>query len=302
MSKIKYSVALVCLLALVIFSNISLALSITVEGPFGYKLNLEVPVKRIVSLSPATTEVLFAIGAGDKIVGATIFDDYPEEAKTIPRVGDFSNPSLERILQLNPDLVIGIVNLHERLLKRLLDLGIPCYAFKLYDSLDELYESIELLGKFTGKEKEAENLIKKIREELDILRQKGWRLRKHPRVFLAIWDSPLVTISKRSYINDLIEIAGGKNIASESMAYFPIYSIEKLIEESPDIIIVAGGKGGMGVSKERIFRVLNGKGIKAIDNGNIFEIDGDLIFRLSPRVVEGTKLLHEVFKKWAEGS
>lgn len=301
MSKIRYSIVLTCLLIVVIFSEISLALSITIDGPFSSKLNLEVPVKRIISLSPATTEVLFAIGAGDKIVGATIFDDYPEEAKAIPKVGDLLNPSIEKILQFNPDLVIGIANLHEKLLKRIMDLGIPCYAFKLYDSLDELYESIEILGRFTGKEKESKELIEKIRKEFIDLFQEGRKLKRHPTVFLVIWDSPLVTVSRKSYINDLIEIAGGKNIVSETKAYFPIYSIEKLIEESPDIILVAGGEGNMGVSKERVLRVLSKRGIRAVDSGNVFEVDGNLIFRLSPRVIEGAKLFHEVFKRWAEG-
>ncbi|MCS7233651.1 MAG: ABC transporter substrate-binding protein [Synergistetes bacterium] len=278
----------------------SILWGITIEGPFSYRINLDTPVKRIVSLSPAITETLFAIGAGTKIVGATIFDNYPEKAKLIPRVGDFSNPNLEKILQLKPDLVIGIVNIHEKLLIKLLNLGIPCYAFKLYTSLEELYLSIDILGKFTGMEKEAKELIRNIKDEFKILSEKSKKLEKRPRVFLAIWDSPLTTVSKKSYINELIEIAGGENIVSETDVFFPIYSLEKLIKISPDIIIVAEGEGSMGVSKERLLKVLDGKGLEAVKKGNVFEINGDIIFRLSPRVLEGARTLYEIFKKWSE--
>lgn len=260
------------------------------------------PFSRIVSLAPAITEVLFAIGAGDKVVGVTVFDNYPEEVKSIPKVGDFSNPSLERILYLKPDLVLGISNMHRGLLDRIEALGITCYSFNLYDRLDELYSMIELLGDLTLKRREALLLVNKIRSDLDEIRKKGMSLKKHPRVFFALWDAPLATIGRRSYINELIEIAGGISITSDVISHFPIYSVEKLILDSPDLILVAGGSGGMGLTKERLSKVLKGKGIVAVERGDIYEVDADLIFRLSSRIVEGAKALYEVFKKWSERS
>ncbi|MDK2872000.1 MAG: cobalamin transport system substrate-binding protein [bacterium] len=280
---------LLLVLVVLLFSNLPV-----------FSINVNIPVQRIVSLVPSMTEILFAIGAGDKVVGVTYFDDYPEAVKKLPKVGDLTNPSIEKILELKPDLVLGISNLHEELLKRLSELGIPCYSLKLYESLNELYLCIKDLGKFTKREKEAKELRERVRRELFNLSEKGRKLKKHPKVFIVIWDSPLATVSEKSYISELIEIAGGKNMVSNTDAYFPIYSIEYLIENPPDIVIVIGGKGGMGVSKERFLRVLRERRLQFIDEKRVFEIDGDLLFRLSPRVVEGAKQLYEVFRKWAK--
>jgi len=267
-----------------------------------FALDFKPPAQRIVSLAPSMTEVLFAIGAGDRVVGVTIFDDYPEEVKDIPKVGDLSNPNIEKILELKPDLVLGISNLHERLLRRLESLGIHCYSLKLYESLDELYSCIESLGKLTGKVAEAKDLIEKLKKGFAALSEKGKSLRRHPKVFIVIWDSPLATVSQRSYINELIEMAGGKNVVSDSKVYFPVYNVEYLIKSPPDIVVVVGGKGGMGISKERFLRSLEERGIMLLDKESVYEIDGDLLFRLSPRVIEGANRLYEVFKRWAEKS
>jgi len=106
-------------------------------------------------------------------------------------------------------------------------------------------------------------------------------------------------LGRRSYIHEVIRIAGGFSITSDLEAYFPIYSIERLILGDPDIILVAGGNGGMGLSRDRLLKALSGKGIRAVERGNVYEIDGDLIFRLSPRIVEGIGILYKVFERWA---
>ncbi len=290
----------ILLFSFLLFAEIGFAFPIDLKDSLGNTVKLKSAPRRIISLAPSITETLFAIGAGDKVVGVTTFDDYPPEVKRIFKVGGFSNPNLERILYLKPDLVLGISNIHAEIVKRLRKLKVPCFTFKLFDKLSKLYYEIEVLGKLTGREKSAENLVKRIEKKIYQLREKGRILKKHPRVFMAIWDNPLVTIGRGSYIHELIEIAGGKSITSSLPAPFPLYSIENLAKESPDIIVVAGGKGGMSLSKERVLRMLKGRGIKAVEEGNVYEVEGNLLFRLSPRIVDGINALYEIFRRWAE--
>ncbi len=290
----------ILLSSFLLFTEIAFAFPVDLKDSLGNIVKLKSAPRRIISLAPSITETLFAIGAGDRIVGVTTFDDYPPEVKRIFKVGGFSNPNLERILYLKPELVLGISNIHAEIVKRLRKLKVPCFTFKLFDKLSRLYHEIEVLGKLTGREKSAENLIRKLKEKIYQLRKKGRLLKRHPRVFMVIWDNPLVTVGRGSYIHELIEIAGGKSITSSLPAPFPLYSVENLAKESPDIIVVAGGKGGMSLSKGRVLKMLKGRGIKAVEEGSVYEVEGDLLFRLSPRIVDGLNALYGIFRRWAE--
>jgi iron complex transport system substrate-binding protein len=233
---------------------------------------------RIVSLSPAMTEILFSLGAGDKIVGVTTFCDFPVQAKKITKVGDFSHPSIERIVGLKPNLVI--VNLPEqtRVKKELDKLNIETFV-SAPSSLAEIYHEISALGTKLGFGKTADSLVQYM---TDNLKQVVPEQRK--KIYIEISPKPIVTIGAKTFLNDLIYEAGGINIFTDLDKDYPVVGQETVILRNPDIIIVlhpqeiAGRTGWHKVTaimKDRVYNNLN----------------PDHLMRPGPRLVQGFKQL-----------
>ena len=236
---------------------------------------------RIVSLSPAMTEILFSIGAGDQIVGVTTFCDFPEHAKRLPKVGDFSHPSIERIIGLKPDLVI--INLPEqgRIKKELDKLGIKTFVSSPA-SLFELYSELSVLGAELGRQKAADSLISYMKQNLQAVTPD-----RRPRVYVEISPRPLVTIGCNSFLNDLIHDAGGINIFEDLGKDYPVISQEAVIARDPDIIIVLHPEGVTGR--------IGWQNVRAIKNGRVYEdLNADHLMRPGPRLILGFKRLKEI--------
>jgi iron complex transport system substrate-binding protein len=236
---------------------------------------------RIISLSPAMTEILFSIGAGDQIVGVTTFCDFPEDAKRIPQVGDFSHPSIERIVGLKPDLVI--VNLPEqgRIKKDLDKLGIKTFVSSP-TSLFELYGELSVLGADLGEQKAVDSLISYMKQNLQAVTSNN-----RPKVYVEISPRPLVTVGAHSFLNNLIHDAGGVNIFEDLEKDYPVISQEAVIARDPDIIIVLHPEGVTGR--------IGWQNIQAIKNGRVYDdLDPDLLMRPGPRLILGFKRLKDI--------
>jgi iron complex transport system substrate-binding protein len=264
----------------------------TLTDDLGRTFTFPSPVKRIVSLAPAISENLFAIGAGGVIVGVTTADTYPPEVNRLPRVGDFGTPAVERILALKPDLAIvetakvareTIENAERRLKTRIFVQTSARY--------DDVPRHLKQLGMLTGRGKQAATLASKM---LTTKTNVAKRVAGKPRVtvFVEVSASPLYAAGPGSFVDDLIRIAGGENIVKGTNP-FPQYSKESLLVANPAHYVIAVG-GDMGGTPAKLPPPLNR--IAAAKNGNVHRIPGDLLFRPTPRLADGllamAKALH----------
>uniref|UniRef100_A0A7C4TBE6 Fe/B12 periplasmic-binding domain-containing protein n=1 Tax=candidate division WOR-3 bacterium TaxID=2052148 RepID=A0A7C4TBE6_UNCW3 len=237
---------------------------------------------RIVSLSPGMTEIIFALGAQKNLVGNTTYCDYPDSAKRIYKVGDFSNPSLERIVSLRPNLVI--LNLPEQgRIKRELDrLKIKTFVSSP-GSLADLYAEIINIGKIINKGREADSIVKFMKENIKPLN------RRQKSVYIELSPKPLITIGANSFLNELIEMAGGKNIFSDLNKDYPVVAQEEVIKRNPEIIIILHPgeiKGRLGWER-----------ISAVKNCRIYKnLNQDWLLRPGPRLVLGFNELKEILE------
>jgi iron complex transport system substrate-binding protein len=255
------------------------------------------PPKRIISLAPSTTEILFALGLGDRIVGVTTFCDYPEEAKAKAKIGGMSNPSLEAIVGLKPDLVVMTMDGNpQEVEERLRSLKITTYVFTAR-RISELSRGIREMGKALQVEGKAERLAKEI--EVRIARttaDKKSSLVSRPsslgkKVLYIVWPEPLIVAGPGTAINDAITLLGDVNIAQGAAAAYPKYSIEEVIRQAPDVILIGKGSGMdmVAVSRGLLKRMPS---VPAVKSGAICYL-GDGLYRLGPRVVQGIEELAE---------
>ncbi len=247
---------------------------------------------RIVSLAPATTEILFALGLGEEIVGNTVFCNYPEEAQRVYKVGTFSEPSIERIIALKPDIIFAAGLEQSPAVTQLQELGLKVIVSDP-ENLSELMESIEEIGRVTGKAPEAKKLVKQMREETASLREIVGLIpeEKRLKVFLEIWFDPIMTAGKGAFVDELLSIAGGINIAYDAPRAYSRFSAETVVKRNPDVIIL--GYMGQPHAQDSVAGRLGWQGIQAVKNKRIIcDINPDLILRPGPRVVEGMRSIY----------
>lgn len=247
---------------------------------------------RIVSLAPSTTEILFALGLDEEIVGVSRMCRYPARAREKPRAGNFNQPFLEKILLLKPDLIFCAGSLESPAVARLRQLGFKVYGSEP-SSFDELFRLISDMGGILDRKVQSEALIAKMKEEIGEIRSRvdGIPFAKRPKVFLEIWHDPLMTAGKKSFINELLTIAGGRNIAGDGQRPFCAVSSEMVILRDPDCIILADmGKGNFIESVKKRF---GWDRIAAVKNNRIYgDIDPDLFLHPGPRLLDGLREFH----------
>lgn len=236
---------------------------------------------RIVSLSPAMTEVVFSLGAGDKIVGVTTYCDFPEQAKEITKVGDFSHPSIERIVALKPDLVIVNLPEQKRTQRELEKLGINIFVSSP-TSLADIYQELAQIGKTLGQKRQADSLIEYMKHNLQNITKEDAK-----RVFVEISPRPIITIGAVTFLNDIIERAGGTNIFKDLEKDYPVVNQEAVIMRDPEIIIV--------LHPEDIAGRTGWQRIQAIKNNRVYtDLNPDLLMRPGPRLVDGFRQLKRI--------
>jgi len=238
--------------------------------------------KRIVSLAPNMTELLFALGLEDRIQGVTSFCDYPEAAKRKPKIGGMSNPSLEAVVRLQPDIVVMTTDGNPKdFEKRLRSMRIKTYVFRA-TRLREFPEGIREMGTALGIKEKAYMLAGEIEKTLAQFRM-GKRPLNKKKVLFIIWPEPLIVAGRGSIADDAITLLGEKNIADDSQIAYPKYSIEEIIRRAPDTIFIGKGTGMDRVSEGLLRRL---KKVPAVNNGRVFYV-GDYLYRLTPRTVQG---------------
>ena len=260
---------------------------IVVNDDLGTRLRLERPAQRIITLAPHLTETLFAAGAGERLIGAVAFSDYPEAAKKAASVGGYSQLDLEAITALKPDLIIawhsGNAPKH---IDKLRALGLPVYVSQP-QHIDDIASEIERLGLLAGSETTARMAAKNFRERLLQLRQR-YADRPPVRTFYQVWNQPLTTIGGRQIISDVIRLCGGENVFSRLDSLAPTLSEEAVLAANPEVIVASGMDAAR---PEWLDRWRRWGSLLAVTQDNLFFVPPDLIQRHTPRLLDGAEQL-----------
>lgn len=275
-----YLISLFCLFSLPLYA-------LSVADDSGKQVALDVAAERIVSLAPHITEQLFAIGAGAKIIGAVDYSDYPEAAKAIPRVGGYSRLDLERILALQPDLIIGWQSGNNtQQLERLEGMGLVVYRSEPR-RLDDIASGMERLGRLTGTTQQAAEQAAQFRSGVQKLRE-AVRGKSTRTVFYQIWNRPLMTVNGEHLINEVLTLCGGRNIFAELSVLTPKVSEEAVIAADPEVIIASG------MGKERPEWLDDWRAwpqMQAVKQNRLYVVNPNLIQRATPRLLQGAEAI-----------
>ncbi len=272
-----------CLLILTASASAQAAISVVDDA--GREVTVPAPARRIISLAPHTTEMLFAAGAGPYVVGVTEFSDYPPEAKHLPSVGSGVSLDLERILQLRPDLIVGWNNGNAaNQLAKLEPLGIPVFKSEPYD-FATIALSIERLARLTGTDATGAKAAKNFRDHLQRLKE-TYQQRRRVSVFYQIWRTPLMTLNGTHLVSSALRLCGGENIFADLPQLAPTVSLESVLKADPEAIIASSGEQDDVLAGWKRF-----PNMKAVAHGNLLLIDGELLNRSGPRILDGTELL-----------
>jgi len=266
-------------------------------GTYTDDLNRSVSInkipERIVSHVPSITETLFALGLGERVVGRSDFDDYPEEAKLKPSIGNYFNPSIEKIVALDPDLVL--TDGHSKNIKQLDSLNITYLVIDPKD-IDDIYKNIELVGKVTGVERKAGKLIDDMKNTVSRVQSQVNDAPKARVIYLidaTDLNNPW-TVGPDSLVNALITMAGGENIAAKVPNTYAQLSIEQIIDFNPEIIILPGKHGTAFTAPQALKEHPAWQKTSAVKHDSIPIINADLVDRSGPRLVQGLEELAKI--------
>jgi iron complex transport system substrate-binding protein len=244
-------------------------------------------VDRVISLAPNLTEIVFAVGGGDRLVGNTTYCDYPDEAKSIAKVGDSLQPSLERIIALRPQVVlISTASQLEVFTQQLHNQNIAVFVTDPHD-LEGIFQTIEQVGQIFGQAEQANQLVKKLRERTSAVEQ-AVKDTKPVRVFYQVSGEPLYTLGKDAYLTDLIRRAGGVSVTADVPGAWPRYSNESALAAQPEAIILPTG-GSMGAANSSVTDALRNS--PAVLAGRVYKINDDYLARPGPRLVDGLEAM-----------
>ncbi len=268
-----------------LFSIDAGALSVTDDG--GQVIELKREARRIVTLAPHIVEQLFAIGAGDRIVGTVSYSDYPEAANDIPLIGAYNRFDMEAIIALKPDLVIGWLSGNSAgQVAQLKALGIPLFLDEPR-KIEDIPNSLERLGAIVGQQQRAAAVAQKFRAEFRALGEK-FSSKTRVTLFYQLWHQPLMTVNGDQIINDIIDHCGGENIFKDLAALTPVVSREAVIAADPQVIITSGMKDAWSESGNGW---LQWDSMRAVGSRQIYAIDPDIIHRASPRMLRGAEMI-----------
>ena len=243
--------------------------------------------KKIIALSPHSVEMLYAIGAGDQIIATLEYSDYPPPALSIPRIGNFTGIQIEKIIALQPDLIIAWKSGNKLAdLKKIESLGFNIFYSKP-ENISEISLELIKLGKLTGHSKEAITLAANIADKHQQIIDR-FSATEQINVFYQLWHDPLRTIGSGSWLESLINDCNGRNIFNDAESAYPIVSLETILSRNPEVIIIPGHPGTIDTNNSFWDKWQN---ISAVKHNKIFTIDGDLLHRFTPRAIDGLELL-----------
>src|SRR2546430_8407575 len=280
-------------------SSPALHYPLTVTDDRGKSVTLASPPSRVVSLAPSATEIVFALGAGDRLVATDDFSDFPAEAKALPKLGGIRT-SPEKIVALKPDLILAISS--GNLPAQLDQLGQPLFIFDPID-VEGVYKNILAVGQMLDREQKAMQVVADMRARIDAIGTKAKQATSQPRVLHEVDSTDPARIfvaGPRNFIDSIITTCGGVNVAADAPTKFPQLSAEQVVARAPQIIVLADAR--FGATIEQVVARPGWSGIPAVRNRAIYPIDDDLVSRPGPRLVLGfeayAKIIHpELFGK-----
>lgn len=247
---------------------------------------------RYISLAPATTEILFALGLDEEIAGVSSYCDYPPEARGKQQIGSFSYPNMELIVALRPDYIFCAGLEQAPAIEQLRRLGLNVYVSYPSD-IEGLMVAITEIGSLTQREREAEALVDSMRAQLDEIQAKVSVIPQEarPRVFIEIWHAPLTTAGRVSFMDEIIRRAGGLNIAHDLNRAYSTFVSEEVVRRDPEYIFLAYMDTEFPL--EEVKRRVGWDAVSAVKNGKVYnDIDSNILLRPGPRVVEGIRQLY----------
>ncbi|SFB89838.1 iron complex transport system substrate-binding protein [Marinospirillum celere] len=278
------------LMILVMFSQAQAA-ALEVTDAAGRSIQLEKPAERIISLAPHLTENLFAVGAGDQLVGAVSYSDYPEAALQVPRVGNYNQLDLEAIIALQPDLILAWHSGNPRnQVERLERLGLRVF-YSEARSFEEITQELQQLGQLTGHQSQAEEVTRTFDEGISTLTRQ-YADKQPVEVFYQIWEQPLMTINGKHMISQMLALCGGKNIYASSSSLTPRIDRESLLAANPEVIM-GGSDPSQQQPPEWLMKWTAFSQLQAVQLGNLFTVDSSLVTRPTLRSLEGTQAICE---------
>jgi iron complex transport system substrate-binding protein len=283
-----------CLFVSSVIFSMSCASShaLTFKDALGRTVTLQTEPKRIVSMAPSITEILYFLGLGDRVVGVTQFSYFPPEAVKKPKIGSYINLNVERIVSLNPDLAIGTADGNEPFTVKMLDeAGIPVYIVNPRKVRDVI-KSIADLGRICGVGDKAEVLSRGLAERVNKVSLKTTGL-KRPLVFLQINIRPMMTVNHKTFHHNVIKLAGGENMTGDEPITYPRISMEEVISRKPEVIVISSMERGGKFERARK-EWMKWPVIPAVRSGRVHLIDSDLLDRPSPRIVNGLEQMARV--------
>lgn len=252
----------------------------------GHRFTSASAPSRIVSLAPNVTEILFALGAGDRVVGVTRFCDYPEAALAKARIGGLVDPSPEMIQSLAPDLVVAYRGNPLRTIDRLRAIGLPVFVCDIGKTVDSLFPLLDKLGRVTRREAEAARIAGGLKARLEALRERLAGAPDKPRVFLALQGNGLWTCGRESYIHDLIERCAAENVAGKIRRDWFHYNLEQIVRDDPEVIIIlARTEKDFRRGRDRFLADRRLGRVAAVKTGRIYFLDENITSRFGPRLV-----------------
>jgi len=275
--------------------------NLTLVDDSGYVLNLTSYPKRIISLAPSNTEILFAVGAGDKVVGVTNQCNYPHnfsawiKAGNLTSLGDYWTPNIEAIIAIKPDLILAAFA-QEEVVNALRGMGYKVLVLDP-DNIDDILKDILLVGRATDRDVEAAILVNNLRRRIDAVVSKVSGAMSRPKVYYEVWYDPIWSVGSEGWENELIEKAGGINIFADQRLKYLEASSEAIIENNPDIIIFPLSRGAAPPFWGSLDQVKQRPGwdaINAVQNDGLYTIDEDIISRPGPRMVDALEILFRI--------
>ena len=266
---------------------------ITLRDDSGQELRLTHPARRIVTLSPHATELLFAAGAGARVIASVDFSDYPPEAKRLPRVGGYETLDVERIVALKPDLVVtwGSGN-PPAVVDQLRGLGLPLFVSEPR-SLDDVATSLQALGKLAGAESSANRAAANFRQRAAEIRSR-YSTRPPVRVFYQVWDQPLMTVNDAHLISKVLNLCGGINVFASLSALVPTVDVEAVLAADPEVII---GSEEAGARSDALDAWRRWPRLAATKRGNIFQMPPDIMVRHAPRILDAAQIVCDLLEQ-----
>jgi len=250
----------------------------TVTDDLGNDIKIPLKIERAVSLAPNLTEDVFAVGAGDRLVGVTTYCDFPEQAKNIQKIGDTLNPNIETIVAIKPQIVlVSTASQLEAFSKTLADNGIAVYITNP-KSLDDVFRNLKQLGEVFGTQETAAKVISDLTNRVESASRQSSSI-KPVRVFVQISKEPLFTIGKQAFVTEIVKRAGGESVTANIETAYPNLSKETALALEPDVIILSDSPDNQ--EPNDAF-----KNSPAVKNGRVFRVNADLLSRPGPRLVD----------------